>query len=184
LRPVNHIRNRPIALTDTYGSALHCFGMTDSIYPGEHATPQQLRKLAEEYRSAAMVLLSLGRRDPMSLAPFRLAAIHSIELYLNALLLACGKPHADIRGMQHDLSVRTDLAIALGMNLRRKTGDHLRKLNESREYLISRYAPEHFATLSQANRLEATLNEVALKTGACLDKQAAAKSAQRGIAAA
>ena len=36
-------------------------------------------------------------------------------------------------------------------------------MTESREYLISRYGPEMSGTLSESNRLMATLNEIAKK---------------------
>ncbi|WP_245478528.1 hypothetical protein [Mesorhizobium sp. M4B.F.Ca.ET.049.02.1.2] len=60
----------------------------DGKYPGELASPQQIHELAEEYRKAAHQLLPLGRAGkPLTRAPFRLSAIHAIELYLTALLL-------------------------------------------------------------------------------------------------
>lgn len=138
--------------------------MADTAYPGEAATPAQIEALADEYRKASMVLLDLGRRGaPLSRAPFRLTAIHAIELYLNAFLLTRGHAPAEIRALQHNLWKRADLAIAFGLNLRKRTAEHLRSLSAAREYLVSRYGPELSATMSQINRLEATLNEVANK---------------------
>ena len=132
-------------------------------YPGAVASPRQVLGLAEEYRRAAHALLPTGRRkQPLSHAPYRLVAIHSLELHLNALLLATGHPTARVRGLQHDFATRTDLAIAAGINLRKRTILHLRGLSETREYLITRYDPELSAS-SQLNRLAATLEEVAEK---------------------
>lgn len=74
-------------------------------YPGELASPQQIHQLVEEYRKAAHQLLKLGRPGkPLTRAPFRLSAIHAIELYLTALLLHRGHNPNQIRKMHHDLS--------------------------------------------------------------------------------
>lgn len=136
----------------------------DKPYPGELATPFQVRLLAQEYQRAAHALQQLGRRgEPLSRAPYRLSAIHSIEPYLNALLLAQGQEPTKIRGLQHDLATRTDLAIASGLKLRKRTAAHLRSVAETREYLVTRYGPEMSGTASQINRLTATLDEVAKK---------------------
>jgi hypothetical protein len=60
-------------------------------YPGDEATPHQVRQLADEYRQAAHHLLENQRKgQPLSQAPFRLSAIQAIELYMNALLLHWG----------------------------------------------------------------------------------------------
>ena len=133
-------------------------------YPGESATPEQILKLAEEYRKAAHLLLQLGRRgDPLSRAPYRLSAIHAIELYLNALLLFMGQETSRIRGLQHNLAARSEVAIANGLQLRKRTAAHLSAMVGNREYLVTRYGPEMTATTSQINRLTATLEEVATK---------------------
>ena len=138
-------------------------------YPGELATPQQIRRLADEYRQAAELLLSTGRRgDPLSRAPFRLAAIHAIELYLNALLLHRGHDPSAVRGLQHNLAVRTDRALAAGLRLRQRTAAHLKSMAANREYLVTRYGPEMTGTASQLNRLAATLSEVARKVAAII----------------
>lgn len=141
-------------------------------YPGELATPQQLRALAEEYRKAAHLLLTLGQRGkPLTRAPFRLSAIHAIELHLNALLLHRGHQPARVRGLHHDLLTRTELAIAGGLKLRLRTEEHLRALHRDREYLVTRYGPEVRPTTSNINRLTATLEEVATKVTLLLDAE-------------
>ncbi|MDX8437110.1 hypothetical protein RFN25_27155 [Mesorhizobium abyssinicae] len=133
-------------------------------YPGELASPQQIHELAEEYRKAAHHLLPLGRAGkPLTRAPFRLSAIHAIELYLTALLLHRGHNPNQIRKMQHDLSARTEHTTAAGLRLRAKTAKHLQSLSQNREYLVTRYGPEMSATASQISRLTATLEEVAVK---------------------
>lgn len=137
---------------------------SSKVYPGELATPGEIRLLADEYRKAAHLLQQLGRAgEPLSRAPFRLSAIHAVELYLNALLLHRGYAPSEIRRMQHDLAERTDLAIASGLRLRTRTAAHLKALAENREYLVTRYGPELSGSISQINRLEATLEEVASK---------------------
>jgi hypothetical protein len=138
-------------------------------YPGDIAAPADVLRLAEEYRKAAVVVATLGRKgDPISRAPYRLTAIHAVELYLNALLLHAGHTPSRIRGFQHDLAARTELALETGLRLRKRTEAHLREMATSREYLVSRYGPELTSTLSQVNRLGATLDEVATKVRAVL----------------
>ena len=132
--------------------------------PGDEATPQQVLELAHEYRWAADALLPTGRRGkPLSRAPYRLLAIQAIELYLNALLLLWDHAPAKLRGMGHDLGPRVRLAAAAGLKLKKRTAWHLHTLSESREYLVTRYGPEMTGTISQLNRLAATLGEVSEK---------------------
>lgn len=140
-------------------------GPTD--YPGSLATPAQIFALADAYRHAAHLLLSAGEKGkPLSRAPFRLTAIQAIELYLNAYLLRLGHKPEDLRGLQHDMRRRAELAISAGLKLRLRTAEHLRFLHQKREYLITRYGPELTASVSQVNRLTATLEEVARKVEA------------------
>lgn len=140
-------------------------------YPGGDAKPADVLRLAQQYQLAAHALLPLGRRgQPLSYAPFRLVAIHAIELHLNALLLAKGHPSPKVRGMHHNLAARTAAAIGAGLVLRKRTTQHLRSLSETREYLVSRYDPE-LSTMSKINRLSATLEEVATKSAAIICRQ-------------
>ena len=139
-------------------------------YPGQHATPGDLLRLAGAYRAASSELRRLGRRgSTLSRAPYRMVTIHAIELYLNAFLLARGYPPARIRGLQHDLGARMELAAGARLALRRRTLDHLQSISQSREYLLTRYDPG-FARVSEINRLEATLAEIATKVVAALVK--------------
>jgi hypothetical protein len=134
-------------------------------YPGESAQPYEIQLLAEEYKNAAVLLRNHGhRRRPLSWAPCRQTAIHAIELYLNALLLSTNHAASGVRGFQHNLAPRVEAAATVGLKLRKRTELHLRGMSSGREYLISRYAPEMISTLSQINRLMATLEEVATKT--------------------
>lgn len=133
-------------------------------YPGSETNPADVFRLAEEYRNAALALSKLGRSGaPMSAAPFRLAAIHAIELYLNVWLLLDGVEPAAIRGLNHDLAKRAELVLKSHLKLRVKTARHLAVLSEQRDYLVSRYAPDLLGTLTQRNRLEATMAEIAGK---------------------
>jgi hypothetical protein len=135
-------------------------------YPGDVAAPTEVLRLADEYRQAALAIATHGRRgDPISRAPYRLTAIQAVELYLNALLLHRGTEPSRLRGLQHDLAARADLALENGLVLRKRTTAHLKAMASSREYLVSRYGPELTSTLSQLNRIAATLDEVAAKVG-------------------
>jgi len=138
-----------------------------SFHPSEQVAPWKLLKLANEYRSAADILLPTGRRrKPLSRAPYRLVAIQAIELYLNAFMLHCGYPPGKLRALQHNLAPRALFARTNGLDLTKGTFEHLFELAASREYLVSRYDPEPGFTLSNPNRLEATLKEVAEKVAA------------------
>jgi len=140
-----------------------------AAFPGELATPLQVFQLAESYRLATQLLEPQGRSgDPLSRAPYRLAAMQAIELYLNALLLQQGHDAKRIRGMKHDLEARTQTALAGGLKLRDRTAKHLASMVGNREYLITRYGPEMTSTVSQINRLTASLNEVAKKVSEIL----------------
>jgi hypothetical protein len=92
-----------------------------------------------------------------------LVAIHAVELYLNALLLHRGYMPSQVRGLQHDLAQRAELAVAAGLKLRSRTTAHLAAIARNREYLVIRYGPELNGTSSQINRLLATLDELAKK---------------------
>lgn len=141
-------------------------------YPGGSVTIKQIHSLAEEYRRAAQHLLQQRRRgEPLSLAPCRLSAIHAIELYLSVFLLHSGHESHRVRGMQHDLATRARLAIEKGLQLRKRTAEHLVAMASNREYLTTRYAPEMTSTMSQINRLIATLDEVARKVTVTIGDQ-------------
>ena len=61
--------------------------MTNS-YPGDHASPVEMNRLADFYRAVAHRCSgSILIGDPISAGPMRLLAIHSIELNLSAYLL-------------------------------------------------------------------------------------------------
>lgn len=133
-------------------------------YPGDLASHDQLLALADEYRQAALVLRERGvRKRPLTWAPFRLTAIQAVELYLNVYLLRKGYSASQVRGLQHDLGLRSSEAITAGLKLRQRTTEHLQRLSDQREYLVTRYGPELASTTSQINRLAATLEEVARK---------------------
>ncbi|MCP8937752.1 hypothetical protein NK718_04435 [Alsobacter sp. SYSU M60028] len=146
-------------------------------FPGELATVEELFALAELYREAAQLLQQQGCRGrPLTRAPFRFAAIHALELYLNVFLLRHGHSPARLRGLQHDLGARTTLAAEAGLKLRERTAAHLATLSQSREYLVTRYGPERVATASPPNRLTATLDEVAAKVAVALTRPPAPRA--------
>ncbi len=134
---------------------------SEQAYPGSGTSVGQLLDLAEEYHAAHIqLLLSPNSGLPHASAPARLLAIHAIELYLNAYLLHKGVGPQSLRGLQHDLSKRTALAIEHGLVLRKRTADHLSSMHAAREYLSARYGPDLAKTWSELNRLTATLQEV------------------------
>lgn len=134
----------------------------DAVYPGESASVREILELAGHYRNAALTLGQLSPRGkPLSHTPRRFLALHAIELYLNAFLLAKGFDHKTIRG--HDIGERSRRAIDAGIILRKRTAQHLATLTSNREYLVTRYGPELTATLSQVNRVMATLEELSQK---------------------
>ena len=133
-------------------------------FPGARATARDVCSLAAEYRKAAHSLLKTARKgQPLSRAPSRLCAIHAIELYLNAFLLHRGDTPEQIRSRQHDLAERARLALDAGLTLRKRTAEHLVRMTQDREYLVTRYGPEMTSTLSEVNRLLATLEEIGNK---------------------
>lgn len=86
-----------------------------------------------------------------------------MELYLDAFLHAKGATSTRIRGCRHDLGERTRMATEGGLVLRKRTVAHLTTLAASNEYHIIRYAPEPASTLSQLNRIMATVDEISRK---------------------
>lgn len=136
----------------------------DALYPGDAASVHDILELASHYRAAAILLGDRSPRGkPLSHTPRRFLALHAIELYLNAFLLAKGLEPKTIRGLQHDIGERSQMAIGAGLTLRKRTAHHLETLSSNREYLVTRYGPEMTATLSQVNRVIATLEELSQK---------------------
>ncbi len=130
-------------------------------YAGKAADVRGILNLAARYRDAANTL-GEGLPKPNHL-PRRLLALHAIELYLHAFLLAKGMGHTTIHGFRHDLGEQARIAAETGLVLRKRTMAHLATLSSSREYLVVSYGPETTATLSQMNRVMATLDELSLK---------------------
>lgn len=136
----------------------------DADYPGGAATVYEILELAGHYKTAANLLsCQLSKGKSIAHVPRRFLALHSIELYLNAFLLAKGLDPKIVRGFQHDIGERTRRAIDAGLVLRKRTAKHLELLASNREYLVTRYGPEMTATLSQVNRVMATLEELSQK---------------------
>ena len=133
----------------------------DLAHPDQSAKVRDIVALATQYRDAA-VKLGEGVSKPNHI-PRRLLALHSIELYLNALLLAKGVNHKTIRGFEHDLGERTRIAVNAGLVLRSRTAEHMATLSANREYIVIRYGPVRTAKLSQINRVMATLDELSRK---------------------
>ncbi len=134
----------------------------DAAYPGDSASVGDILELAQQYKMAATVL---GEHSPRGKQhnPRRFLALHSIELHLNAFLLAKGLDSKAIRGLKHNIGERSRMAMDAGLILRRRTAEHLATLTSNREYLVIRYGPEMTATLTQVNRVMATLEELSKK---------------------
>jgi hypothetical protein len=151
---------------------------TSNCYPGATSRPEELMALAAQYQLAATEAIKICKRGHnISVAPFRLLCIHAIELYLNAFLLHCGEPASAVRGLQHNLAAYLALLDKYKLVLRTKTRCHLADISANREYLVSRYAPD-VTTLSQINRLQATLTEVETKVRTRLTPASQAKTAK------
>lgn len=125
---------------------------------GKTVSVRDVMNLAAQYRASAIKLGKASSKP--NHFPQRLLALHAIELYLDALLRAKGLDHQTIREYQHDLGERARIAVAAGLVLRKRTLAHLVMLSSATEYLVVRYAPERTSTLSQVNRVMATLEEV------------------------
>jgi len=140
----------------------------DAVYPGHEASAHDILELASYYRTAATLLGECSPRGKsLSHAPRRFLALHSIELYLNAFLLAKGRDPKVIRGLHHDIGERSRWAKEAGLIFRKRTEEHLATLSSNREYLVTRYDPA--AALSQVNRVMATLEELSQKVRKVID---------------
>jgi hypothetical protein len=135
-----------------------CNGFAD---PGKAAGVRGILNLAKHYQDAASKL-GEGSSKPNQ-APQRLLALHAMELYLNAFLLAKGVNPTTISSFQHDLGERVRMASEAGLVLRKRTMAHLATLSASSEYHVIRYAPELMSTLPQVNRVMATVDELSRK---------------------
>ncbi len=128
---------------------------------GNPVNVRDILNLATHYQDAAN-RLGKGPSKPSHL-PLRLLALHAIELYLNAFLLAKGVDPATIRSFRHDLSQRSRIASEAGLVLRKRTMAHLAALSSSNEYHVIRYASESPSKLPQLTRIMATLDELSRK---------------------
>jgi hypothetical protein len=133
-------------------------------YPGSSASVREILDLANSYYQASIVLFGESQKKlvPLSCAPARMAAIHAIELYLNAFLRHEGAAPEEIRKRMHNLA---EPNLADKLKLRKRTALHLEAMTARREYLIARYAPERVTDHTELNRLSATLVEVMKKVG-------------------
>jgi hypothetical protein len=130
-------------------------------YPGKAAGGRGILNLATQYQDAAR-RLGEGSSKPNQ-APRRLLALHAMELYLDAFLLAKGVNPRTIRGFQHDLGELARIASEAGLVLRKRTAAHLATLSASNEYQVIRHVPELMSTLLQMNRVMATVDELSRK---------------------
>lgn len=136
----------------------------DDPYPGEAESPAAIFRLAEAYRAAALRLWEeRDRAEPLSAIPYRLLAVHAVELYLNAFLLARGHAPEGLRGMQHDLSKRVLAAQQAGLPLRTRMVASAALLTAGREYLQARYVTKAGPGRAPPNQIGALLDEVRTK---------------------
>lgn len=155
--------------------------MSNNGFPGDEASPWQVKLLADEYHSAALLLFGEWKaRNPLSQAPYRMVAIHAIELYLNALLNDRGFKVSRIRGMHHNLGERAALAMESGLRLKAKTIAHLSEMSSKREYMVTRYGPEMTEISSHLTRISSSLQDVAEKVSAAITAPADAPAAAHG----
>ncbi len=138
------------------------------VLEAEDATKATL-KLAGEYKKAAGMLYAAAQKtNPLSLAPWRLLAIHAIELYLNAYLVSKGSDQNTLKSIPHNFGRRAKLALGSKLVLKKKTIDHLTSMTAKREYVIARYGPGTKDENSELNRLTATLEEISSKVAAAI----------------
>jgi hypothetical protein len=146
-------------------------------YPGSEATPFELYRLARTYNGAACQLLHLYTPGvPTSLAPMRLCALHSIELYLAAYLRARGLSPAEVRAFRHDTACMAEAARDRGLTLKQKVVARLGKVRDNREYLRSRYEPR-LPKLLEPSAIFATLDELEKKVSAVVKWERAPEGA-------
>ncbi|MCA1494649.1 hypothetical protein I6F11_27630 [Ensifer sp. NBAIM29] len=152
----------------------------DAVYPGDKAGVHDILQLARQYKAAANLLEESSQRGLQTCRiPGRFLALHSIELYLNAFLLAKGLEPKIIRGLQHDIAERSRRAVDAGLVLRKRTTKHLETLTSNREYLVARYGPDGATTLSQVNRVMATLEELSQKVAQVVERRCIAPGGGR-----
>jgi hypothetical protein len=148
-------------------------------YPGATASPQELLRLAQTYRQAAIQLNQLYAPGvPMSLAPMRLCAFHSVELFLAAYLREQGMLPTEVRAFRHDTAQMAGEAQKRGLGLKRKVQIRLQRVSDKREYLVSRYDPQQLRLL-EANAIFATLDELEKKVSGALKWKRAPEGALR-----
>lgn len=136
---------------------------------------QDLLSLASQYRAAAF---KLEVAPPPTQLPQRLLALHAIELYLDALLRVKGIEEQPIGTFRHDLGERARIAVSTGLVLRNRTLAHLQTLSSATEYVVVRYDPKLTSTLSQLNRVMATLEEVSRKVSKMMRQKRAVNGKQ------
>jgi hypothetical protein len=125
--------------------------------------PQDALRLAAEYHAAAQIMRDRVRKgDALSQASFHFLALHSVELYLNALLLTFGHSAKDIRKLQHDFAGRCIAAGRTPLRLSQGTLSDLVRTTSAGEYRSRRYDTA-CVKVSELNRREQTLREVAQK---------------------
>ncbi|MBL8712310.1 MAG: hypothetical protein JNM12_05375 [Alphaproteobacteria bacterium] len=121
--------------------------------------------LAQHYLRAAQLLSIVELKgDKMRWHPYRLNAAQAIELCLSAYLMQKGMTYDEVRVFQHQVHPRAVFAAEKGLVLRKRTLEHLLRMDSDREYLMVRYNPAPFA-LSELTRIKATLDELFDKTG-------------------
>jgi hypothetical protein len=153
------------------------------VYPGSATTALQLKELALHYADAACVFEKLPHTPKgLALVPFRLLAIHAIELTFNAVLVHNSVKAEEIRAMHHDLRAHMVMAETFGLKLRPKTVKHICDLTANREYLVHRYDPAESLRAGHLNRLIATLREVSKKTNQLLAAEKTPTNAVKQLA--
>jgi len=140
-------------------------------YPGTETEPRAVLLLANQYACAARLLFTEKSLKQALRLPAMFCAIHAIELYLNAAIIASGETPETLRRMHHNFSQKSSHHGVVALRLRKKTQDHLASLSDKKDYLIVRYAPDQKHSLSELNRLKATLDGVAKKVGTAFDQK-------------
>jgi HEPN domain-containing protein len=131
-------------------------------YPGDHIDGVALLGMAKSYHEAADRLrAALTPCKNGDYAPWRLLALHAIELYLSAAMLRHDHDMAVVRSSSHDLEKKLNLLLKDGMRFSEKTCHVLRLVSQDRHYVRARYAPDMVKEMMPITRLNAALSDVA-----------------------
>jgi len=142
-----------------------CLEQVDSAAP-------DLIALANEYAKCANALNGLRKQNRrLQSAPHRFAALHAIDLYLNACLIHLGKGLKHTKSLQHNFYVKFELLELEGFVLKQRFKTYLKLLTDSGEYTQTRYSFHTVSDELSIPQLQALLREIAKKAKDFVSKE-------------